>query len=249
MEGPIPLHRVRAVNTVAQSENKIHDDSVAARYGFRAGLVAGTTVYGYMTAPLARARPEWLERGSMKLRLIEPFYDGDDVVVRTEVDADGAIRVGAERTDATLCAQAAGTIRRDSRTPPALYAEATLPSMDERAAATRDSLAPGATLGTVTLRLDASDHGRLLQLSNDILVRNFKLDPWIHTASEIDNWGLVNTGDEIAVRGRIHDRFDRKGHELVVIDVMLIASGGRVIQTVRHTAIYRVRAIMNATSN
>jgi len=246
--GLLPLHRVRAVNTVAQSENKIHDDRVAAQYGFRGGLVAGTTVYGYMTAPLAAAVPEWLERGSMKLRLIEPFYDGDEVLVRTEVDVDDAIRVAAERTDGTVCAQAAGMIRRDSRTPPAPYAEAPLPSMEQRAAATRDTLAPGAALGTVALRLDACDHGRLLQLSNDILVRNFRLDPWIHTASVVDNWGLVSTGDEIAVRGRIHDRFDRKGHELVVIDVMLIATGGRVIQTVRHTAIYRVGAIMNATA-
>jgi acyl dehydratase len=245
--GPLPLHRVRAVNTVAESENKIHDDRVAAQYGFRGGLVAGSTVYGYMAAPIAASMPEWLERGSMKLRLIEPFYDGDEVVVRTEVDAEGSIRVGAERPDGTVCAQAAGKIRRDLRTAPAPFAEAPLPAMEQRVAATRGTLVPGAALGTVVLRLDTADPGRLLQLSNDILVRNFRLAPWIHTASEIDNWGVVNPGDEISVRGRIHDRFDRKGHELVVLDVMLIASGGRLVETVRHTAIYRVRAIMNGT--
>jgi hypothetical protein len=247
--GPLPLHRVRAVNTVAESENKIHDDRVAAQYGFRGGLVAGSTVYGYMAAPIAASMPGWMERGSMKLRLIEPFYHGDEVVVRTEVDAEGSIRIGAERPDGTVCAQALGTIRRDSRAAPAPCAEALLPAMEQRVAATRDTLVPGAVLGTVVLRLNTADPGRLLQLSNDILVRNFRLAPWIHTASDIDNWGVVNPGDEVSIRGRIHDRFDRKGHELVVLDVMLIASGGRVIQTVRHTAIYRVRAIMNGTEN
>jgi hypothetical protein len=72
-------------------------------------------------------------------------------------------------------------------------------------------------------------------------MRNFKLDPWIHAASEVTNWSAAKLGDEIAARGRIVDRFDRKGHEFVVVDVMLIANGGRLVQTVRHTAIYRVR--------
>jgi len=239
---PLLLHRVRAVNTVAASENKIHDDRIAARYGFRAGLVAGTTVYGYMLSPIAEAMPAWLEHGSMTLRLIEPFYDGDEVTVRAEVADDGSLRVAAERADGTVCARAAGFVRRHPRTAPDPYAEAPLPALEQRPAATRDTLAPGASLGTVKLRLDAADPGRLLQLSNDILVRNFRLAPWIHTASEVDNWGVVKVGDEIEVRGRIHDRFDRKGHELVALDVMLLASGGRLIQTVRHTAIYRLRS-------
>jgi len=42
-------------------------------------------------------------------------------------------------------------------------------------------------------RLDLSGRSyseRLLQYSNDILARNFRLGPWIHTASEIENWLL-----------------------------------------------------------
>ncbi len=137
-------------------------------------------------------------------------------------------------------------VRHTAAAPLAWLPEAPLPPMEQRAAATRETLVPGAALGTVTLRLDTVESGRLLQLSNEILVRNFRLGPWIHTASEVENWSAARAGDEIAVRGRIHDRFDRKGHELVVVDVMLIASGGRLVQTVRHTAIYRLRAIMDA---
>jgi len=51
---------------------------------------------------------------------------------------------------------------------------------------------------------------------------------------------MAREGDEISARGRILDRFDRKGHEFVVLDVMLLV-GDRLIQTVRHTAIYKPR--------
>jgi len=118
--------------------------------------------------------------------------------------------------------------------------------MEERPAPSSDSVIPGAPLGTVIERLDFSDGwsypDRVLQYSNDTLARNFRLGPWIHTASEIDNWGIAREGDEISARGRIRDRFDRKGHEFVVLDVTLV-DGGRLIQTVRHTAIYKPRTI------
>ena len=48
---------LRAVNTAPDSENKMHDDRVAAQYGFRGGLVPGVTVYGYMTVPSWSMRP------------------------------------------------------------------------------------------------------------------------------------------------------------------------------------------------
>jgi hypothetical protein len=124
--------------------------------------------------------------------------------------------------------------------------EHALPALDQRPAPSRDTVIPGAPLGTVVERLDLSGgrsySERLLQYSNELLARNFRLSPWIHTASEIDHWGVVREGDELSARGRIHERFDRKGHEFVVIDVTLL-DGERLIQTVRHTAIYKPRMI------
>ena len=81
----------------------------------------------------------------------------------------------------------------------------------------------------------------LLALANQILVRNFKLGPWIHTASDLINWAAARNGEEISVRGRIADCFERKGHEFVVLDLLLVADGSRFVQQVRHTAIYRPR--------
>lgn len=228
------FYRTRAVNTATESENKIHDDRVAAQYGFRGGLVPGVTVYGYMAVPLVEHVPDWLERGWMNVRFLAPVYDGDEVVVRGAVAADGSIQLNVEeRAIATAAIQA-------SVTPPTEhYPEKPLPKT--RPAPSLDNLIPGTVLGSVVEKLDLVEPRAVLQLSNEMLVRNFNLGPWIHVGSEIQNYCAVRSGDEISARGLIHERFERKGHEFVVIDVMLITNGDRLAQTVRHTAIYKPR--------
>jgi hypothetical protein len=118
--------------------------------------------------------------------------------------------------------------------------------MEQRAAPSSDNVIPGGLLGTVVEALDLSGRPpyteRLLQYSNEILARNFRLGPWIHTASEIENWAVAREGDKLSARGRVLERFDRKGHEFVVVDVTIVG-GERLIQTVRHTAIYKPRAM------
>ena len=240
----LPVYRVRAENIAVESENKIHDDQVAAKYGFRGGLVPGVTVYGYMIVPIVEMAPEWLERGSMTLRLMEPFYDGEEVTVRAEAGDDQSVAVTAQREDGTVCAKGTASIRDAASPTAARLPEHPLPAMDQRAAPSSENVIPGALLGTVIERLDLSGgrsySERLLQYSNEILARNFRLGPWIHTASEIENWAIAREGDELSARGRVLERFDRKGHEFVVVDVTLVA-GDRLIQTVRHTAIYKPR--------
>lgn len=242
----LPVYRVRAQNAAADSENKIHDDRVAATYGFRGGLVPGVTVYGYMMAPIVEMAPEWLERGSAKLRLIEPVYDGDEVLVRAQKGDDGSIAVTAEREDGTICARGVASMRDTALETPQQLPKRPLCAVEHRPAPSRENLIPGELLGTVSETLDLSGwrpySERILQYSNEVLARNFRLGPWMHTSSEIDNWGLAREGDEISACSRVRDRFDRKGHEFVVIDVTL-AVGERLIQTVRHTAIYKPRTI------
>ena len=51
----LATHTVLAHNWATESENKIHDDAVASRYGFRGGLVPGVAVWAYMTHPPAAA--------------------------------------------------------------------------------------------------------------------------------------------------------------------------------------------------
>jgi hypothetical protein len=46
---PLAPYSVAAFNTAHDSENKIHDDATARRFGFGGGLVPGVDVYAYMT--------------------------------------------------------------------------------------------------------------------------------------------------------------------------------------------------------
>lgn len=264
-------YRVRARNTAADSENKIHDDATAASFGFRGGLVPGVTVYAYMTVPIVeRFGLAWLDRGSMQVKFHQPFYDGEEVIVRAEAGTSADpinVAIAAEREDGTACATAFATVNdRSAWLGEARledYPEAPLPLVEARFAPSRELLVPGTVLGTLAETVSLPDTKALenlderlliyrgaeavahpftlLGLANQILVRNYKLGPWIHAASDLINWSSARNGEEISVRGRIADCFERKGHEFVVLDLLLIAGGSRLVQQVRHTAIYRPR--------
>src|SRR5258706_4956677 len=94
---------VCAVNTASDSENRIHDNSVAATYGFGGGLVPGVTVYGYMaSAVIEHFGQAWLERGAMDVRFHEPIYEGDQVEIMVQPESDGRVRVEAGKCGAGL---------------------------------------------------------------------------------------------------------------------------------------------------
>src|SRR5437660_2995934 len=95
-ESPLPAYRVAARNTALASENKIHDDDVARRFGFAGGLVPGVEVYAYMThLPAQRWGRAWLERGRAECRLLKPVYDGETVLV-TAAEDGGGLAIEAE---------------------------------------------------------------------------------------------------------------------------------------------------------
>jgi acyl dehydratase len=259
-------YRVRARNTHTDSENRIHDDETAARYGFRGGLVPGVTVFAYMTVPVVeRFSRDWLERGRINVRFIRPFYEGDEVVVRAEADQSAPaarINVTAEGPEGVSASAVASIEERVERVPRIEdYPWARMPAMEARPGASRETLLSGAPMGTLRERFEPDStpylesiserlpvyYGELapahpaylLGLANQIFVRNFKLGPWIHASSEVINFSAALGGEEIEVRGRIGELFERKGHEFVTLELLLI-SAERVLQQVRHTAIYRI---------
>jgi len=238
--------QVRAVNTALDSENKIHDDAVAARYGFRGGLVPGVTVYAYLAQAVCEYfGADWLKRGAMDVRFHKPVYHDDEVTVALRAEADGRVRV-----EAGDCAGGVAWMHGEDAT--VLVDEAPI----VRRVASAETLAIGTVLGTWTERLDlarstvcapldAQIGGRahpavMLSLANRIFVENYVLGPWMHVSSEIRKFGSAKDGDEVRVRARVEDRYERKGHEFVVLDVCIL-SGDRVIERVRHTSIWQPR--------
>src|ERR1700730_5646383 len=160
---PVPTaYRVRAHNAAIHSENKIHDDDVARRLGFRGGLVPGVTVYAYMTHPVVAVfgRP-WLERGTMTSRFHQPFYEGDTVTVSAAAVAPAAVdaatlELTATNDSGTVCATGRASLPAVAaplgRLRPADYPEEPVP--DDAAPATPEALAALDVLG----RLESGFH-------------------------------------------------------------------------------------------
>lgn len=226
--------RIIAHNTAPDSENRIHDDRVAAAYGFRGGLAPGVTVYGYLTVPvIEQFGADWLARGGMRVRFEQPVYDGEEILVSLS-----GKDVTASRLDGTVCASAEVTWPEEAPPSRALYPEALLPA--ERPRASADSLAPGRILGTLHAVPPQATPEALLTLCNYLLMQNVELGPWIHTASDVRHFSAARDNDPLSLRGRVAERFERKGHQFVVLGILVLA-GDTALQRVRHTAIYELR--------
>ena len=83
--------------------------------------------------------------------------------------------------------------------------------------------------------------GLLLRLCNAILVENIVLAPWIHTASELQNFAVAHVGDELSARARVVRNYEHKGHRMVELDAVVVTNQKTVVAQVLHTAIYKLR--------
>lgn len=84
----LPVAAVRARNTSAASENKIHEDAIARQYGFQGGLVPGATTYAYLAGHLVQTLgPEWAAWGTSAISLVKPVYEHELVRIGGTVTA------------------------------------------------------------------------------------------------------------------------------------------------------------------
>lgn len=175
---PALTHRVTARNGATASENRIHDDEVARRHGFRGGLVPGVTLYGYMTRPVVeRFGRAWLERGTMSVRFVAPIYDGQEVVVVAEDDQGDGVGAGPELSlelrnpEGRACAVGRAGVPVQAGPPPPAedYPVVEAPPPERRPPADERSLAPGTALATVWSGVHTDSAGPLLALLDDPL--------------------------------------------------------------------------------
>lgn len=257
-------YEVRAFNSAAASENKIHDDSIARRFGFEGALVPGVAVFAYMAhMPVAHWGRAWLERGEAECRFLKPVYDGALVQVTAAEESDG-LTLDVESGGAH-CATGRAIMSAQRRQAPAidLFPEALPPA--ERPKASETSLAPGRALGiapivvdrTVLLayldeireteplyRADGLVHpGQILRLANQALLQNVVLGPWIHVGSTVRFHDVARTGEELTLRSRIASNVENKGHAIVTFEALVIADRARAVAEISHSAIWRPRQV------
>jgi len=263
----LPAYHVSAYNTAKASENKIHDDATAKKFGFKGGLVGGVHVYAYMShMPVQRWGRAWLERGTGEARFGKPVYEGEIAEITAVEDANGLeLQV---TSDGVVCATGRAGMPASAPAMPSLADFKAVEARATRVAADERSLAIGDWLGmnplTVTAEYQAQDiadtretdplylaegivhSGTILRCCNWALSHNVVLPAWMHMGSTVQNLGLARVGDTLGVRARVTKNYEHKGHKWVEIDALVLANNASPIARVTHIAIYRPRQLAEA---
>ena len=261
MTSDLHTYRVSAYNTAKQSENKMHDDTVARRFGFTGGLVPGVDVMAYMMhLPVEKWGRAFLERGLMDARFVKPVYDGEDVDLRAR-EIEGGIELEVE-SRGEICATGSASLP-DAAPILKLTDYETVGAVSERKPVNAASFELGKWLGTtprawageaaedyltdiretdpIYLREGLGHPGILQKVMNRLLVDNVILGPWIHVGSRMQLLSAGRAGDEITARAKVVGNYEKKGHRFVELDALVVANGTTPLAHCWHIAIYQPR--------
>ncbi len=252
-------YEVRAHNLSKASENRIHADDVAQKFGFTGALVPGVEVYAYAVHPaVATWGRAWLEHGSAEARFFKPVYD--EAMVQVSAAPAGEALTLLVESAGVECARGSAALPAAEAAPDAaLWAWRDPPA--ERPAASEANLAAGSVLCAAPQPL-AADYldgvreteplylaeglahpGQILRLCNRVLTENVVMGVWIHVGSAVRNFSAGRLGEVVTARGVVLAEGDHKGHRLAELDVVVLGEDGRVLARVRHNAIWRPRGI------
>jgi acyl dehydratase len=261
MTSRLETYRVEAYNTAKLSENKMHDDTVAKRFGFSGGLVPGVDVMAYMMhMPVAKWGRAFLEHGLIEARFVKPVYDGETAGV-SAVENEGLLTIEVE-SRGEICAT--GTASLPVSAPSFALADFTaVGAVRERKPVSASSYEVGRWLGTVPRDwrgVAASEYltdiretdpiyareklghpGVLQRVMNKVLVDNAILGPWIHVGSRMQLLSAAKAGDEITARAKVIGNYEKKGHRFVELDALVVANGTTPVAHCWHIAIYQPR--------
>ena len=262
----LPEYRVKACKSVTDPPNLIHEDEHARRYGYRGGLVPGTSIYAYMSRSLVDfAGSHWLERGWAEVRFVHPIYEGEEVRVAgsiSNLDEDGAawINYFAANPQGVVCAVGQARLPLEQLVSAPVPGDYPAGRRKKPRRITLGSLKPREPLTPVTsdftrqiqweyCQKSIRDHhpiyhefphpGWLLSQADRILSANYDLPAWMHVASEVQNFHAQREECQVETRGRVREKYEIQGHHFVVLDLALFAAE-RCLQTIRHTAIFRI---------
>jgi acyl dehydratase len=257
----MPPRQITARNHVEDSENRIHSDEIARRFGFRGGLVAGVTVYGYLTWPFTqRYGARALEQAIHSVRLIKPTYNGEPL--RIEMDDEPEQPRARCWNDAGDLLAELQCLMTDRLPKPvstdALFAprkSADRPLIDWHNVLPMQPFTPWHWTITEdlnqTFAAQADDDNRLfheyahphgiLAIANQSLMREYVMPAWMHVSSEIRFHRLLCVNETVAVEAVPIDKWSRRGHEFVRL-YLRFTRDGEVTTEIFHTAIFKVAA-------
>ena len=245
-----------ARNFSVGTENRIHSDEVAARFGFEGALVPGAAVFGHMTHPLVDTLgSDWLAGWCLSVRFLKPAYDGDVLTVTHEsVDDTHTVRCHAR---GILLAELHTRPLEPDDEPATIESGA---AFGQRPEIEWDNVIVGEPFPAWTWSPDAVENAEstaqvddglacyqtgvlhphaILSTANRAFTRRYVLPAWIHVGSAVRFRRLVRVGDEIEVRTVPTRKWRRKGHEFVDLGIAYVV-GGEVATEIEHTSIFRI---------
>lgn len=222
-----------AVNLPDHADNLIHTDEGARAAGFDFALVAGTTVYAYMTHPAVEAWGlEWLSGGGGELRLRRPVFDNDPVDCMVTIGDGGPV----------ITAEVAG----DARASLELWRSVEAPALRDGDALdvlevqlTPEHIDYGVRCGddlTLYAEQQIAHPVTWANLANAVFKHNLVTGPWIHVRSRIHHEGIGRIGATVRIESNLLERFDSRAGERALVDMRFYADDVPVA-TIEHEAI------------
>ena len=258
------IRKSTARNYSETTENRIHSDDVAAQFGFGGALVPGVAVFGHMTYPLvATLGEDWLSRYQANVRLRQPAYDGDELVIRHSTSGEQhtvlchardqllaelhtrpregeaglaeAIPMGTHTVQMGTHIAERPEIRWDNIAVDEPFpAWAWLPSAVENAEAAAQVEDDLGCYGDGIVHPHA-----ILSMANRTFTRRYYLPAWLHVGSEIRFHKLLRVGDAAEVHTVPTAKWERKGHEFVDLRILYLVDG-EVATEIVHTSIFKI---------
>ena len=252
-------YEVTAKNYSESSENKIHSDEIANKFGFKGALVPGVAVYGHLTYPLVHTNGEaWLRHSINTLRLHKPAYDGDNLTLAVEQQGDEQA-VSCHNSDGTLLATVisqtpenlpksdfAHLLDGDYKNPERVLIEWDSITLEQPFAPWQVNVTPelnqryASEVSDTQPIFEQSVHPHFLSsIANTALTNEYVMPTWIHVGTETRHHAPLMVNDEITIKSVPTEKWENKGHQFIKLYVS-IWRNNELTTDMLHTAIFKV---------
>lgn len=247
MEPTAPFWSIAAPNLAEHADNPVHTPAGGRAAGYRGAVVAGTTVYAYLTRwPASHWGVDWVTDGGAEVRFLDAVIADDrvDVVVSSRDSRPGT-------GDMIVEARVDGEVMAHATVWPAAPEGEPEPSTQPRTGERLDPLVEvlnerwagyGERIGEnlPLYRSEGLVHPvAWLLLANRVFATRLVRGPWVHTRSRVTHLGGATPGDTAVVEAFLVDRFTTRAGERAVVDVR-IGVDDRPVAAVEHEAIVRL---------
>ncbi|HIF75643.1 MAG TPA: hypothetical protein EYG31_07135 [Porticoccaceae bacterium] len=263
----IPSVEIYALNNSQSSENKIHSDEIAEKFGFKGALVSGMNVFGYLSQPLVKHfGPDWLSHRILDVKFLKPAYQGDLVridseIIKTSQIQNTVVSKAFNQTGALLALLESSSPAPMPSIDNLAYAEGSIETHDRREIEwdlihlqqPSYDFAWQPTAEDNKLRVDIQrDTSEIFrgpssyihpfyigEACNKSLMRMFILPAWIHTASRIILRKSLKIKDKITIKTVPIQKWEKRKHQFIKLYVAMIVNNEVAVE-VEHSAIFKI---------